>query len=186
MQTISPQRWRVISILTLLVSAAWIGYSATLPGTTIIQGIPAPQKGFLAPDFTLLTPEGESVTLSDLRGQAVLINFWASWCGPCRREMPAMQQVYDDLKDEGFVVLAVNTTYNDSVSKAMAFLDEYDLTFTTLMDISGEVSQLYQLRATPTSFFVDPDGVIQEVVLGGPMAEALLRTRVENLLEGVR
>lgn len=169
----------------LILSAVWIGLTLAPPGTTTSGQIPAPFRGFQAPDFTLLDRNAHAVTLSDFRGQAVLINLWASWCGPCRAEMPAIQSVYDEFKDEGFVVLAVNATNQDSQGAAIRFADELNLTFPMLFDADGRMSNDYQLRALPSTFFVDAKGNIAEVVIGGPMAEALLRTRVERLLEGV-
>lgn len=183
MYNLSPKRFKFTSFLVLFAGAIWIGISATLPGGASSKLIPAPQKGFLAPDFSLETLDGKTVTLSELRGKPILLNLWASWCGPCRLEMPAMEVVYQDYKDEGFIILALNVTSQDSVSAARNFVLELGLTFPILLDYTGSVSQLYQLRAFPTSFFIDRDGIIQEVVLGGPMSEALLRTRVERLLK---
>lgn len=183
MEKLSTQQFRIFSILVLVFGAAWIGVSTTLPGGTTTPGIPAPQRGFLAPDFSLETLEGNAITLSELQGQAVLINLWASWCGPCRQEMPAMERMYQEYADQGFTILAVNATNQDSIGNAQAFVDEHDLNFPILLDRDGRVSDMYNLLALPSSFFVDRNGVIQEVVIGGPMAEALLRTRIENLLE---
>jgi len=177
--------FRVVSISVLILSALWIGISANLPGGTTQPGIPAPQAGFLAPEFTLTSLDGQTIALADLRGQAVLVNIWASWCLPCRSEMPAMQTIYQEYADQGFTILAVNATNQDSQSKAAEFVAEHNLTFPILLDLDGQVGELYQVSALPSSFFVLPDGTIQEVVIGGPMAEALLRTRVENLLSGV-
>lgn len=180
---ISGIRWYVFSALVLAVGAAWIFVSRAEPGSTTSGMIPLPRQGFAAPDFNLQTPEGESIGLSDLRGQPVLINLWTSWCPPCRAEMPALQRVYDAYQDQGFVVLAVNATNQDSRQEALDFAQELGLTFPILLDTTGKVSGSYQLRSLPTSFFVDSQGVIQEVVIGGPMSEALLRTRVQQLLE---
>lgn len=94
-----------------------------------------------------------------------------------------MEDVYQDYQGQGFVILAVNATNQDSRPEALAFAQELGLTFPILFDTTGEVSRLYQLRALPSSFFIDKNGVIQEVVIGGPMADALLRIRVEELLE---
>jgi cytochrome c biogenesis protein CcmG/thiol:disulfide interchange protein DsbE len=185
MDSIPNKYLQIGSVAVLILGLAWIGVSSTLPGTASVSGIPAPQEGFLAPDFTLPDQNGVDMTLSDFQGQAVLVNIWASWCSPCKQEMPAMQQIYQDYQDRGFTILAVNAANQDSRADAEAFVQEMGLTFPILFDQNGQVSELYQVRALPSSFFILPDGTIQEVVIGGPMAEALLYTRVENLLAEV-
>src|SRR3972149_5514020 len=94
----------------LVLGLVWIGLSADRLGESTNGLTPAPQKGFLAPDFTLETMSGQKVTLSDLRGQVVVVNLWASWCGPCRLEMPAFKNIYEEYKGRGLVILAVNST----------------------------------------------------------------------------
>lgn len=183
MHTLSPQRYKLVSFIVLIFGAAWIGISASFPGGTSERGIQAPQEGFLAPDFSLETLDGTTIALSDLRGQPVLVNLWASWCGPCRLEMPAMERIYGEYKSKGFEILAVNTSYQDNLVDVEAFVNEHNLTFPILLDKDRSAAQQYQLLALPSSFFIDRDGIIQEVVFGGPMAEALLRTRVDNLFE---
>ena len=121
--------------------------------------------------------------LSELRGQAVLVNLWATWCAPCRAEMPAIQKLYSEYRGQGFEVLAVNMTYQDDYLAVQPFSQENQLTFPILLDENGKVAQKYELRSLPSSFFIDRDGIIQEVVIGGPMAEALLRTRIESILQ---
>jgi peroxiredoxin len=137
---------------------------------------------FLAPEISLTSLDGEVVNLSDLRGQVVLVNIWASWCTPCKTEMPAIQNMYDKYKDDGFVVLAVNATNSDNINNVMNFVDNQNLTFPILLDIEGAISQKYQVQALPSSFFITKDGIINEVVIGGPMAEALLESRISSLL----
>ena len=182
MQLNHTARRRFLFLGILILSVAWMLFSADRSGSSTAGLIPAPQKGFLAPDFTLETLEGESVTLSDLRGQAVLINFWATWCPPCRSEMPAFQQAYADYENEGFILLAVNATLQDNPSDIAAFIEEFGLSFPVVLDTEGTVNQLYQVRSLPTSFFVDKEGIISEVVIGGPIAEALIRSRIEELI----
>jgi thiol-disulfide isomerase/thioredoxin len=182
LQSLSPTQWIYRYISILIVGAIWIFASRSLPGTTMNGAIPAPHAGFMAPDFSLRSSLNETITLSELRGQPILINIWASWCSPCRAEMPAMEHVYQEYKDQGFIILAVNATNQDDSDKALAFAQEYGLSFPILFDTDGGVSQKYRVRALPTSFFVDQQGIIQEVVVGGPMAEALLRIRVEELV----
>ena len=178
-----PIQRRTFFILLLLGGLAWIFASADRAGTSTAGGIPAPRQGFLAPDFTLNTTDGETVTLSELRGQAVLVNLWATWCPPCRAEMNAIQKLYNEYKSQGFTVLAVNMTYQDDFSAIAPFVGQNDLTFPILLDETGDMARKYELRSLPSSFFIDRNGTIQEVVIGGPMSEALLRTRVESILE---
>lgn len=173
---------RITYLIILILGFAWILISADTTGASTAGKIPAPQKGFLAPDFQLKTPEGELKRLSDLHGQAVLVNLWATWCPPCRAEMQSIETVYQDYKDKGFTVLAVNMTYQDEPLEVMPFVTEQKLTFPILLDETGDMAQAYQLKSLPSSFFIDRDGIINEVVIGGPMSEALLRTRVENIL----
>lgn len=176
------QHWTLYSILTLVFFAGWIIFSPPAEGTTNGH-IPAPQEGFLAPDFALQDMNGQTVRLSDLRGQPVLLNLWASWCPPCKEEMPAMQNAFEIYAPQGFTILAVNTTFQDQRSSALRFAEESGLTFPILFDVDGTVSRQYHTRLMPTSFFIDQEGIIRRVVLGGPMSEALLRTEIEAMLK---
>lgn len=173
----------ILYILTLAAGMAWITFSADKSGASIADNLPAPQTGFAAPDFTLKTLDGDSQTLSDLRGQAVLVNLWATWCPPCRAEMPAIQKMAQEYKEQGFIVLALNMTYQDDPLAVAPFIQKYGLTFPILLEETGSVAEAYQLRSLPTSFFIDRYGVIQEIVVGGPMSEALLRIRIEQILK---
>ena len=174
---------RIMYLLILAAGFAWIFISADRSGASTSGQIPAPQQGFLAPDFELKSPTGETVRLSDLRGQAVLVNLWATWCPPCREEMQTIEKVYQEYKDQGFTILAVNMTYQDDPSAVMPFVNEQRLTFPILLDETGEMGSAYQLRSLPSSYFIGRDGIINEVVIGGPMSEALLRTRIEDILK---
>jgi peroxiredoxin len=180
MQTIQRQ---FMYLLILAAGFVWVLVSADTSGVSTAGEIPAPQEGFLAPPLELKTPTGEIVSLSELRGQAVLVNLWATWCPPCRAEMQSIEKVYQEYKDRDFTVLAVNMTYQDDPLAVMPFVDEQELTFPILLDETGEMAKTYQLRSLPSSFFIRPDGIINEVVIGGPMSEALLRTRIEDLLK---
>lgn len=174
--------WKLFSIVTLFLGVGWIWLSKAPSGSTTTGGIPAPRQGFQAPDFSLFGSDGDSIQLAELRGQPVLVNVWASWCPPCRSEMPAMQRVYEAYRDQGFVILAVNAANQDQRSDATQFVEQLGLTFPILWDTDGEVSRQYQVSSLPTSFFVRRDGSIREVVVGG-MSEALMEIRVQELLE---
>ena len=179
-----PGRWFPLMGVTLAVGLAWIWASAVPAAATTGGLIPSPREGFLAPDFTLELLGGGQVTLSELRGKGVVINLWASWCPPCRAEMPAIQRVYEKTRGRGLEVLAVNTTFQDSERDAAGFVQELGLTFPVPLDRSGTVSRQYQLRALPSTFFVDREGIIRKVIIGGPMSEATIQTAVEEILQG--
>lgn len=170
-------------LLILIAGALWLVLSAETDSGQTVEAGPAPQAGFRAPDFTLQTTTGEAYTLSDLQGYAVLINVWATWCPPCEAEMPAIQKVYDEYREQGFIVLAVNSTFQDDPLKIPQFAEKYNLTFPILLDETSQVSRTYQVRSLPSSFFINRQGIITEVVIGGPMSEALLRTRIEQALK---
>jgi peroxiredoxin len=150
------------------------------PAAQTEQGPSRPEKGFVAPDFTLETYDGETVRLAQLRGQVVLINFWATWCPPCREEMPAIQEAYDEHRERGLVVLAANLMENDA--QVGDFMAEMELTFPILMDRRGTVSERYRVQSLPTTYFVDRSGVIQDIVIGGPMPRSLIEGKVTDLL----
>ena len=177
------QHWNLTTAFILVLAAIWIGVSAAPPGSTTQGAIPAPKEGFLAPEFSLETLAGGRITLNELRGQVIVLNLWASWCPPCRAEMPAMQAVYETYRDQGLVILAINATNQDSLSAAQAFVEENQLDFPILLDLQGEVSTRYQLRSLPSTYFIDRQGMIQEIVIGGPMSETLIETKIAALLE---
>jgi cytochrome c biogenesis protein CcmG, thiol:disulfide interchange protein DsbE len=171
----------ILSMVALVTGIAWIWFSRAKPGETTAGKIPTPRSGFLAPDFTLETADGRAISLSSLRGQPVLLNIWASWCGPCRAEMPAIERVFQEYKVKGLNILAINATSQDQISQALSFVRENNLTFPILFDEQGDVNRQYNVQALPTTFFIDANGIIKEVVIGGPMSEASLRIRVEQL-----
>ncbi|MES9859751.1 MAG: TlpA disulfide reductase family protein [Candidatus Thiodiazotropha sp. LLP2] len=112
-----------------------------------------------APDFTLKSRTGENIKLSELRGNVVMVNFWASWCGPCRQEMPILQQLYDRYQDMGFVLLGVNVDEESALADKM--LKDIPVNFPVLYDNENSVSKQYQVKAMPSTFMVDRDGKIR-------------------------
>ena len=131
------------------------------------DSVQAPTLGSVAPDFALQTLDGETIRLSDLRGKGVVLNFWASWCIPCRREMPELVRVYETHRTEGLEILALNVTAQDSLPAVQAFVEELQLPFPVLLDKTGTVStDLYQLRGLPTSVFINQEGVMVRIYVG--------------------
>jgi len=170
-----------VYILILIAGAAWIAVSADTNHATGTMS--APQVGFAAPDFALKTTEGKEVRLSDFKGSAVLVNLWATWCPPCRAEMPTIETMYREYQSQGLVVLAVDMTYRDNPADVPPFIAQHSLTFPVLLDETGKVGTDYEMRSLPSTYFIDRAGIIREIVVGGPMAEALLRTRIEQILK---
>lgn len=145
--------------------------TSTITPLPTIRPLGKPVQGEVAPDFTLMdTRSGETVTLSDLTGQPVLITFWATWCGYCREEMPTIQDEYEKYQDDGLVILAVDV--GDSRSDVLSYADQIELTFNLLLDSDSDVSELYRVQGFPTKFFVRRDSVIEMVYVGSlPAAE---------------
>ncbi|NIM92500.1 MAG: redoxin domain-containing protein [Anaerolineales bacterium] len=159
-------RWVGIAIIAVgvIVAAYFVlpklnsGANASSQGD-VVQAEPAPVLNAPAPDFTLTNLEGDEVSLSDFQGQPVLINFWATWCAPCRIEMPAIQDRFERFSTDGLAVLAVD--FDEPASDVQAFGDELGLTFDLLLDPGAEIQRLYLVQGYPTSFFVDREGIIR-------------------------
>ena len=138
------------------------------------------KRGQLAPDFTLATLDGPDRSLSDFRGQVVLVNFWASWCGPCRIEFPALKSVYEKYKDRGFTVVAVNL--GEQPETAAEFARQFELPFTIMLDTNAGVARIYGAYSIPTSYFLDRQGVIREM-RAGAMPESYMEQNVSQMLD---
>jgi peroxiredoxin len=136
------------------------------------------RKGDVAPDFSLPTLDGGAQSLSDYKGRTVILNFWASWCGPCRAEMPDMQVVYGELREQDLVVVGVNQ--GEPRQQVEAFVQEFGLTFPVLLDEEQGLARTYGVRAFPTTFIIDGDGIIRDQVVGGPLSRSALLKLVEG------
>ena len=158
----------VVLILGLLLSGCG-STSGPSDGGTSTTGT---NVGDMAPDFQLQSLGGQSYSLSDLLGQPVMLNFWASWCGPCVHEMPYIQQIYDEWSGAGLVLLAIN--YGESSSEVRTFIESRGYSFPVLLDTSSGTGQEYRIMGIPTTFFIDGHGVIQDKVVGSfPNKEAI-------------
>lgn len=142
---------------------------------------PSPQEGRAAPDFVLERVDGGAVRLSDLRGKAVIVNFWATWCVPCRREMPELVAAHQRYRERGLEILAVNLQENPGA--VASFAREFGMEFPVLLDRDGDVAEAYRLIGLPTSFFIDPQGVVRSVFLGqlvGKAGETNVQAAIEQ------
>jgi peroxiredoxin len=139
-----------------------------------------PRVGAQAADFRLKDLTGQELSLRDLRGKNVMLNFWATWCGPCRFEIPHMVELYSELEGQGFEILAVNL--REDPESVKRFVAEYEMTFPVLLDERGKVAASYFVRGIPTSIFLDGEGIIQTVHTG-TLTESLLRQYVDDLIQ---
>jgi len=157
---------RLIFIVVLLLMVGGSIYLVSA-GSLRPQEEPAAEVavGGQAPDFTLTDMEGRSVNLAALRGKVVLVNFWATWCPPCRAEMPSMEKLYHLLKDEDFVMLAINIEA-DGQQTVARFLEKNRHSFPILLDSKGDVQKRYGVYKFPETFVIRKDGIIDDKVIG--------------------
>lgn len=150
-----------------------------LLGWGLMQAQAGPRSQGQAPEFTLSTFDREEISLSDLRGQVVVINFWASWCPPCREEAPYLESTWRDYRDRGVMLLGVD--YADTEKEALAYIEEFDITYPNGPDIGTRISQAYRIQGVPETFFVAKDGTLRGVKIG-PLVPPELDERIEALL----
>jgi len=164
-----------LKVILLIVLALGLLITGCSGGTS-----QEPVVGKSAPDFQLKNLDGQSISLSDLQGKPVLINFWAIRCPPCRSEMPYIQQVYDEWHSKGLVVLAINI--GESTSQIEEFMQSQGLSLPVLLDKGGSVAQRYNIMGIPTTFFIDKEGIIQEKIIGAFQNKAQIEKRLGKII----
>jgi cytochrome c biogenesis protein CcmG/thiol:disulfide interchange protein DsbE len=156
-------------ILALLGLLAW--------GLRKVQA--GPVESGMAPDFTLTSFDGRTLTLSELRGQVVIINFWASWCPPCREEAAYLEQTWRKYEDQGVIFIGVD--WVDTEKEALAYMDEFDLTYFNGPDIGTRIAQAYNIQGVPETFYIAKNGELRGVHIG-PLKSPELDEKIEELL----
>lgn len=172
-------RWNVLIVLMALVGLAWIWVSRVPGGGTTAAGaLPAaPAVGYPAPELTLTTTSGETFKLSDLRGKPVVLNFWATWCPPCRAELPELQAASQNLAGQ---VAIVGVNQAEDPDQVRAFAQKLGITYPIPLDENGAASRLYAVRSLPTTFFIDRSGIIRQIQVG-PVTEATLAQSLKTI-----
>ena len=138
--------------------------------------------GSQAPDFTLTTFEGEQISTEALRGQVVVVNFWASWCAPCEEEAAELEQAYRQYQDQGVVFLGVN--YVDTEPEAMAYMNKFDISYPSGPDLGTRISQKFRMRGVPETYIIDPSGRIDSVRKGPYSSLAEIQAAIEAAMSG--
>ncbi|MBA7467409.1 Thiol-disulfide oxidoreductase ResA [subsurface metagenome] len=169
------------AILTLvLLLAGCFASPELLDGESPTAPVEGTQVGNLAPDFQLQNLDGQTVPLSNLRNKPVLINFWATWCSPCRSEMPYIQEIYEEWTDKGLVLLAINI--GESSSEVEEFMQGNNFSFTVLLDTKQDVAQKYNIQYIPTTFFIDKDAIIQYKLTGAFQSKAQIEDKLSIIM----
>ncbi|TVS14686.1 MAG: TlpA family protein disulfide reductase [Gammaproteobacteria bacterium] len=162
-----------------MIKHAWLLLAAALFAVAAQAG--GPKVGSPAPDFTLESRSGGTVALSDLKGEVVLLNFWATWCPPCRQEMPLLDQIYGRYEALGFTLLGVNVEQDSNL--ADRFLADVPVSFPILLDPQEQVSKLYQVPAMPTTVIIDRQGIVRYIHYGfRPGDEQKVQDEVRRLI----
>lgn len=164
---------RVAILGLLLVALVFALYSSFVKDPNAVK------VGSTAPNFSLEQLNGPEMSLSDLKGKGVVLNFWGTWCEPCKAEMPALQQKYEALKDKGLVVVGVNI--GEAPVTVEPFVKQMGVNFPILLDRNSQITKLYRIGPIPTTFFVSPDGKVEEIFIG-QMNEAMIESKVAKIL----
>ena len=171
-----PRRGLSLSSIILLIG---IALTALVFGIALMrQNQTQPESG-PAPDFTFKTYDGQEMALSELRGKVVVINFWASWCGPCRDEAPALQNVWEKYQNQDVVMLGI--AYTDTDAKARAYMDEFGITYLNAPDAGTRISDMYHIQGVPETFVIDKQGNIAQFIYA-PTTEKALGDIIERVL----
>ena len=185
---LKPQRRTVTLVAFLVIGLMVVGLFVLLAVAVRERGAPPLASG-TAPDLTLTTFGGETYTLSQLRGKPVVINFWASWCIPCRDEAPGLERTWQTYRDRGLVILGVD--YVDTEEDAKKFIAEFQQTYPNGPDLGTRISQAYRITGVPETYFISRDGRLLQGIDDqghakgnwiGPLPEDVLVSRVEEML----
>lgn len=173
-------------MMTILFISALVTVAGIIASGCSVEWKPSgiPETGEVAADFRLEDLDGNSVALSDFSGSPVLLNFWASWCTPCRDEMPLLETVYNDSKwrETGLVVLTINV--GESRPTVKDFVEEFGISFSVLLDTERNVFRQYFVRGVPTTYFIDTKGIIQHVTIGAFADVEEIEKNLDKIISG--
>jgi len=172
-------RWNILIGAIAVVGVVWIWVSRVPSGgAATAAALPAaPAVGHPAPDFTLTTVTGQTLKLSDLRGKPVVLNFWATWCPPCRAELPDLQAASQRLEGQ---VAIIGIDQAESPADVRSFAAGLDVTYPIPLDTNADASRLYAVRSLPTTFFIDRSGIIRQIQIGS-LTEATLMQLLKTI-----
>lgn len=165
---------KTVILLLILAAVGGVLYTAIIKNKQ-----PLIQTGKPAPEFIAKDLNGKEVRLSQLKGKGIILNFWGTWCVPCREEMPTLEQISKEYADKGIMVLAVNN--GESLVTVKGFADQYKLTFPILLDPKLDISRAYQVITLPTTYFIKPDGTVAKKIVGGPISRDVILDNIKQM-----
>ncbi len=172
-----PEKFSIFKPLFLAYAFLFLLLAVT--GWSMVNNRIGPLEEGMAPDFSLTSFDGEDFTLFDHRGKVIVINFWASWCPPCREEAAYLEETWKKYKDEGVIFIGVN--YADTQKEALAYIEEFEITYFNGPDLGTRISQLYNLLGVPETFYISKTGELSGVKIG-PLTPPELDNKIDELL----
>jgi cytochrome c biogenesis protein CcmG/thiol:disulfide interchange protein DsbE len=173
---LSRVQWNLLIVVILVAGAAWTAASRVTTAQATRE-----RARRATPEISLPTLDGRTFRLSEQLGKPVIVNFWATWCPPCRTELPAFEEVYKNHRNEGLVIVGVDIAEpQDVVTK---FVADMGLTFHIALDSDGEALALYRVQGLPTTLFIGRDGTIRDMTVGGPLTKAAIESKVIDLMK---
>ena len=176
----APQCYSAV-MAALILSASILLFSSGCKQSSANVAAEGIEIGNTAPDLTLTSLDGGTYTLSSFRGKKVMLNFWASWCGPCQIEAPIIKAIYDKYSKENLVVLTVDASFNDNAVSVQKFLNKYGLTAPVLLDLDGKVSETYAANYIPITYFIDAKGIIRGIKHGPFLSQDEIKKVLDQL-----
>ncbi|MCL4489153.1 MAG: TlpA family protein disulfide reductase [Chloroflexi bacterium] len=176
-------RWMAagLGFLLLLLGACSALNPSALTGAGSSSRPTTVKVGQAAPEINLKSLTGDQIVLSQLQGRPVIVNFWATWCGPCREEFPTLVRKYKQYQNQGLVIIGVNYQDENSDDGVRTFMRNTLVNFPIVRDQDGRVGEMYRISGLPTSIFIDRKGIVRDIIVGGPMTDDFVDKEVANL-----
>jgi cytochrome c biogenesis protein CcmG/thiol:disulfide interchange protein DsbE len=156
---------KLVLAMLIAVGVGYVVWEQPQDTAAVVASEQKPEVGFLAPHFSLKGLDNQTYTVEGKRNKPVILNFWASWCGPCKMEAPDLQKIYEKYGQQ-VDMYGINVTTNDSPEAAMAFVQTYKLSFPIPMDVAGTVANQYLIQAFPTTYLIDKEGIVRKKIIG--------------------